>query len=136
MNSKLRKAFGVVAGAAAFTMSMAGTAFALSTFSGEDGSCDSGDVCMWKDDAGAGYYFTTPSANSDYRNRRWYSHDSSPHDEVDSIRNRWTVDIGVWTDVGYGGTQWCFPSGMNYIHTLGSSNDNIHDSHKTSTFNC
>lgn len=134
---RARRRIGIIVGMSAIiTLTTAGTAFALATFAGEDGSCDGGDVCMWKDDAGTGYYFTTPSADSNYGNNRWFSFDVSPANEVDSVRNRWTIDIGIYTGTSYTGTQWCFPSAMNYIHTFGSANDNIHESHKSATFNC
>lgn len=127
-----------IAGIVAAAVLPTGTASAhhLDFFPGDDGACDTGDLCVWKDNGATGPRFAAPGLDANWVGNRWWDLDVSPINEDDSVQNRWSIDVGMYTGAGYTGTQWCFPSSMGTVHTFGGSNDNDRESHKAATFNC
>jgi hypothetical protein len=78
---------------------------------GKNGSCESGEFCLYYLQNQGGYVFDLYVSDTDFSNDVFPGTSISANDNTESYRNRDSYYWHVFTNANYGGSHGCLPAG-------------------------
>lgn len=133
----MRRSAGVFVGCLAVGLASAsGTAFAAF-----NGSCEPGEICLWRDSSYTNSVYDVTGSISNYNNVQYFNTTTSPNDRTSSIRSRKVSDIvRVYQNNSQSGNMSCFAPGTQTSSlpnaSFGNLGDNSASSHSVLAGTC